>query len=145
MKNKLVINDQETIIKEKANFIIDYLITVVCYAVILILATVLFPKTFYIDNSGFGIWAIIATMIIFLLNKTLKPVLVWLTLPITGLTLGLFYPFINVIILNIVDFILGPHFEMQGLLMSFIVAIVISVLNVMMSLIILNPLSRGGR
>ena len=31
-------------------------------------------------------------------KQTIKPFLVWLTIPITGLTMGLFYPFINLII-----------------------------------------------
>lgn len=143
MKKVVIINERSTELREKKNIIIEYLITIVGYAAVLILASLIFRKTMYIDNSMFGIWAVIATVIIFILNKTIKPVLVWLTLPITGLTLGLFYPFINVMILNIVDFILGSHFEMHGLFMSFIVAIVISILNMLMEALVINPIKRG--
>ena len=38
--------------------------------------------------------------LLFILNKTIKPLLFYLTIPITGITLGLFYPFINLIIFN---------------------------------------------
>ncbi|MDD2392405.1 MAG: phage holin family protein [Bacilli bacterium] len=145
MKKIVIINDKKTEMKEKTNIIISYIATVIGYALVLILTSVLFPKTFYIDNSMFGIWAIIATMVIFLLNKTVKPVLIWLTLPITGITLGLFYPFINVIILNMVDFILGSHFEIQGLFMSFLVAMVISILNIFMEILVLRPITKKGR
>lgn len=145
MKKIVIINDKKTEMKEQTNIIISYIAPVIGYALVLILTSVLFPKTFYIDNSVFGIWAIIATMVIFLLNKTVKPVLVWLTLPITGITLGLFYPFINVIILNMVDFILGNHFEIQGLFMSFLVAMVISVLNIFMEILVLRPITKKGR
>src|SRR5574344_85128 len=143
MKKVVIINERSTELREKKNIIIEYLITIVGYAAVLILASIIFRKTMYIDNSMFRIWAVIATVIIFILNKTIKPVLVWLTLPITGLTLGLFYPFINVMILNIVDFILGSHFEMHGLFMSFIVAIVISILNMLMEALVINPIKRG--
>ena len=73
-----------------------------------------------------------------ILNKTIKPILVWLTLPITALTLGLFYPIINVIILNIVDFILGSHFKIQGIFMSVIVAIIISIMNFLLNDLVIN-------
>ena len=62
-------------------------------------------------------------------NKTIKPILVTLTIPITGLTLGLFYPFINVLILKITDWILGNHFEINNLLVALLFAILLSISN----------------
>ncbi len=126
MKNK------EIIIK-----FIEWLIYMVGYAIVLITTAVLFKDSLYIDNSYYGLWSIIAVLIIFILNKTIKPLLVWLTLPITALTLGLFYPFINVLILYIVSWILGPHFEITGgLLITFIIALSISLMNLIMKKII---------
>ena len=116
---------------------IEWLIYMVGYAVVLITAAVLFKNSLYIDNGYFGLWSLLATIIIFILNKTIKPLLVWLTLPITALTLGLFYPFINVFILNIVSWILGSHFEiLGGLLTTFIMALSISIMNLIMKSII---------
>ena len=71
-----------------------------------------------------------------ILNKTIKPALVTLTIPITGLTLGLFYPFINVILLKIVDLALGKHFELHNIFILFFFAIFLSIMNFIMEEII---------
>ncbi|NLL44353.1 MAG: phage holin family protein [Mollicutes bacterium] len=131
--------------KKRINSILDWLIYMCGYALVLISVSVIFDNTIYIDNSYFGLWALIAVIIIYILNKTIKPIIVWLTLPITGLTLGLFYPFINVFILNIVDFILGKYFEIKGIFMGVIVAIIISIMNILMENLIIEPLLRKGR
>lgn len=123
----------------KINKYIDWLIRMLGYALVLITISAIFNDTIYIDNSYFGIWGLIAVIIIFLLNKTIKPIVVWLTLPITALTLGLFYPIINILVLKITDFILMNHFDIHGTIMLFIVSIVISIMNTIMdSLIIKN-------
>lgn len=139
---KIIVVNEKTK-KTHLNYFIDWLIRMVGYTLVLITVSVLFKKTIQIDNSMFGLWAFLASIIIYILNKTIKPVLVWLTLPITGLTLGLFYPFINVFILYIVSWILGPHFAINGLFMSFIVAIFISLMNIFMDSIIDNILRKG--
>lgn len=128
--------------KKRFNRGLDWLIHMLGYSLILITVSVIFKKTIYIDNSFFGLWGLIASIIIYILNKTIKPIIVWLTLPITGLTLGLFYPFINVFILNLVDFILGQHFGIKGLIMGFIVAMFISLMNIMMEGLIIKPFLR---
>jgi len=124
--------------------VLEWLIYMIGYALILILISTLFKKTVYIDISYFGLWSFLAAIIIYLLNKTIKPLLVWLTLPVTGLTFGLFYPFINVVILNIVDIFLGSHFNIHGILMSFLVAIVISLLNLILHSYLMKPI-KGGK
>ena len=67
----------------------------------------------------------------------------FLTLPLTGITFGLFYPFVNVIILNIVDFILGAHFSIEGLFMSFIVAVLISIMNILLQEVVIKSILGG--
>lgn len=120
--------------------LLDWFLHMVVYGLILITVSVLFKETIYIDNAYFGFWGLLAAIIIYALNRTIKPFLIWLTIPITGLTLGLFYPFINVLILNIVDWILGIHFEIQGLWMSFLVAILISIMNEVVKECVIKPL-----
>ena len=116
----------------------DWLIRMIGYALVLIAVSLVFKNTIYIDDSYYGIWGLITVIIIFVLNKTIKPVIVWLTLPLTALTMGLFYLIINVFILKITDFILMSHFDIKGIVMSFIVSIVISIMNVMMDKVITN-------
>ena len=129
---------------KKINSFIDWLIHMVAYALILITVSILFKKTIYIDNNYFGFWGLLTAIIIYLLNKTVKPIIVWLTLPITGLTLGLFYPFINVFILHITDWFLGSHFDINGIFFAFIVAVLISVMNVLMDIMIIEPILKRG-
>ena len=131
--------------KKNINRFVDWLIYMIGYAAILIAISVLFKKTIYIDPEYYGFWGLVAAIIIYILNKTIKPVLVWLTLPITGLTLGLFYPFINVFILNVVEFILQGHFEIKGVFMACIVACLISIMNALLENLVIEPLKRRNR
>lgn len=139
---KIIINDKK---EKRIDGFLEWLIYMMGYAVVLIAVSLIFNDTIYIDNSYFGLYGLLAAIIIFYLNKTLKPILIWLTLPITGLTLGLFYPFINVFILNVVDFILGDYFQIEGLFMSFIVALFISVMNIIMREVIVSKILKGDR
>ncbi len=129
--------------KARLNKFIDWLFYMIGYAIILITVSIMFKHTIIIDSSFFGFWGFIAAVIIYFLNKTVKPILVFLTLPLTGITFGLFYPFVNVIILNIVDFILGVHFSIEGLFMSFIVAVLISIMNILLQEVVIKSILGG--
>ena len=129
--------------KARLNKFIDWLFYTIGYAIILITVSIMFKHTIIIDSSFFGFWGFIAAVIIYFLNKTVKPILVFLTLPLTGITFGLFYPFVNVIILNIVDFILGAHFSIEGLFMSFIVAVLISIMNILLQEVVIKSILGG--
>ncbi len=141
---KIIIEDKKNH-RFRLNETIEWLIGMVGYALILIAVSLLFPKTLQIDSNLFGLWALVAAIITFILNKTIKPILFWLTLPITGLTLGLFYPFLNVFILYIVSFLLQEHFQIHGIGMAFLIAIIISIMNMLMDTIVLTPLFRGKK
>ena len=122
------------------NRFIDWLIHMVGYALILICMSVLFPKSFYINNEYFGLYGLIVAVIIYWLNQTVKPIIVLFTLPITGLTLGIFYPFINLIILYLVSFLLGSNFVIHGLWIPFLISILIAILNIILENIIFKPI-----
>ena len=67
----------------------------------------------------------------------IKPIIFRLTLPITGLTLGLFYPCINVIILYFVAFVMGNRFNLPGnILVVFLIAVFISIMKFILTQII---------
>lgn len=121
---------------------IEWMIYMVGSALILISVSVLFKNTIQIDNKYFGFWSLLAAICINLLNRTIKPFIVKLTIPITALTLGIFYPFINVFILYIVDFFLGSHFSVNGIFMTCIVAILISIMNMILDHIVIKPILR---
>ena len=127
-------------LQDKLSRFIDWLIRMIGYALILLITSLIFKNTLHIDRSYYGFWFLIAAILIYLLNKTLKPILFRLTIPITGLTLGLFYPFINLIILKIVSLILSPHFEIYGIWYAVFAAILISIMNVLMDTLVFNKL-----
>lgn len=122
--------------------IIEWLIYIVAYALVLSLVAILFKNTLLIDDTLLGFWGILASIIIYFLNITLKPIIVRFTIPITALTLGIFYPFINLIILKIVDLILGNHFEIKGIFIAWFAALLISILNFIVDDKIIKPIIR---
>lgn len=136
---KLVVIDKKQN-KLRFNKILEWLIHTIGYALILICISVLFPKTFYINNEYFGLYGLIASFLISILNQTIKPTIVLFTLPITGITLGIFYPFINVFILYLVSFILGKNFVIHGIWLPFLIAIIISIMNILLDNIVIKPI-----
>ena len=120
---KLLIKDKN---KYRINYFFDWLFHIIAYTIVFILITTLF-KTIYVDSNNLVLWSSIIVIVLYILNKTIKPVLVTLTIPITGLTLGLFYPCINVLILKLTDWLLGKHFEITSLLSALIFAILLSI------------------
>lgn len=127
--------------KLRINQFVEWLIYLVGYTIVFLGVSVLFD-TFYIDKSFYGLYGFLAVFIISILNKTIKPVLVTLTIPVTGLTLGLFYPCINLFILKLTDWILGSNFDLQNIWIAFIIAILLSIMNVIMENLIIKPLLR---
>ena len=71
---KIIIEDEKNH-RFRLNETIEWLIGMVGYALILIAVSLLFPKTLQIDSNLFGLWALVAAIITFILNKTIKPIL----------------------------------------------------------------------
>ena len=129
---QVVINEKN---KLRLNKFLDWLLYFIGYTIVFILVTTLF-KSIHIDKNHFILWSTIIVFIVYLLNKTIKPVLVTLTIPITGITLGLFYPCINVFLLKLTDWILGPYFQITNLFVAIFAAVLLSITNFIMEEII---------
>jgi putative membrane protein len=129
--------------KLQINRFVEWLMYLFGHTLVLAIVSMLF-ESLYIDNSYLGLYGLLATIIISVLNVTIKPILVLLTLPITGLTMGLFYPFVNVIILKIVDIVLGSHFTLKGTWIPFFIALLISTMNIIMEFFVIKPLLKRG-
>lgn len=134
----LIVKEKEKI---RINRLIDWLFHMIGYTLIFIVVTSFF-KTIYIDSNHLFLYSTLIVLIIYILNKTIKPILITLTIPITGITLGLFYPFINVFILKIADWILGDHFELRNIYIALFVAILLSIMNFIMEEIIKSIIKR---
>jgi len=72
--------------------------------------------------------ALVAAVVLGLINATLKPVLQLISLPITFLTLGIFYLVINGLTLMLVSSLV-PGFSVADFGTAFFAAIVLSLLN----------------
>lgn len=153
MKKRIIIeekNNPKAPVKTPFNRIVknkffEWLLYMIGYAIVLIIVSSLFTKSLYINNKYFGLYALLASIIIYILNQTIKPILVYITLPLTALTYGLFYPITNVVILYITSFILGNNFQIHGIIISFLIAIIISFLNLLMEGMIIKPIINKGK
>lgn len=135
---KLIIKEKN---KVRINRAFDWFLYLIGYTLVFILVTSLFPSI-HIDSDHLIIWSIVIVFIIYILNKTIKPILVTLTIPITGITLGLFYPCINVFILKLVDWLLQSHFDIENIYIALLAAILLSITNFIMEEIIKNIINK---
>lgn len=144
MKKMIIAEEESTKNNLVKNKFVNFIISLVCYALVLILVSMLF-KDFYINNKYYGLYAVIAALIIDILNKTIKPVLVVMTMPLTAITLGLSYPIVNMIILYLTSFIMGNNFNITGFFTAFFASILISIFNMFMDGFIIKPITKDSK
>lgn len=144
MKKMIIVEEESTKNNLVKNKFVNFIISLVCYALVLILVSMLF-KDFYINNKYYGLYAVIAALIIDILNKTIKPVLVVMTMPLTAITLGLSYPIVNMIILYLTSFIMGNNFNITGFFTAFFASILISIFNIFMDGFIIKPITKDSK
>lgn len=88
-----------------------------------------------IELRGFGA-ALVAVIVIGLINALIKPILLVLTLPITILTLGLFTFVLNALMLLLVGNIVSG-FRVDGLWTAFIGSILLSFVSMILHTLVL--------
>ncbi|KRK48070.1 phage holin family protein [Secundilactobacillus kimchicus] len=95
-----------------------------------------FRDSFYVAN----VWiALIASVVLAVLNALVKPVLALLSLPITILTLGLFSIVINGAMLALTSAVVGSDFHFSSFGATMLIAILMSLVNAVIS----NQLGRN--
>jgi putative membrane protein len=75
---------------------------------------------------------LLAALLLGGVNAFLRPVLFWLTLPITVLTMGLFLLFLNAAMLGLVGWLV-PGFSVDGVLPAVFGAIVVSLVSLLLN------------
>lgn len=73
--------------------------------------------------------ALEASLLLSILNVLVRPLLIFLTLPATILTLGLFLFVINAITLEMTDMLMGSAFQISGFGMALLLSIIMSIVN----------------
>ncbi|SDH65950.1 phage holin family protein [Alteribacillus bidgolensis] len=86
--------------------------------------------------------AVMASIILTIINMLVRPLLVVLTLPITVFTLGLFIFIINAALLMLTSELMGDSFYISGFGMALLAAIIIAILNIFINNFIVDPLRR---
>ena len=82
--------------------------------------------------------ALIAALVIGLINATIGALLKILTFPLTLLTLGLFWFVINALMLELASALLAPGFQVRTFTAAFLGAIVLSLVNMVLKWLV-NP------
>ena len=77
--------------------------------------------------------AVLAALVLAIVNAIIRPIVSVLSLPITILTLGLFTLVINALMLYIVAAVIGPGFRLQGFWQAIIAALIISIVSTWLS------------
>ncbi len=127
--------------KIRLNKIIEWIIYMIGYTISFILISKMFG-TFQIDDDHLIFYSFLSVVLIYILNKTIKPILFKLTLPITGTTMGLFYFVINAVILKLVDIILGDKLNFTSYWKLFFIALLLAITNVVIEELIIKPILR---
>ncbi|MEZ4799564.1 MAG: phage holin family protein [Flavobacteriales bacterium] len=98
----------------------------------MITALALIVGDWWLDGVWFSApWiALVAALILALLNAFVKPLLVFLTIPATIITFGLFLLVINAVIILIAkEIIPNNHFRVDGFWSAFWLSLIISIAN----------------
>ncbi len=121
--------------RKSAGFVIAFLINIAA----------LFVSDVLIENLEIeNLMALIfGAFLLTVFNRFLKPLLIFIALPLTIITLGLFYPLINVAILNLVDFFL-TSFTMTGIFSAIVVSVIIAIINWLLNGIIDKDISKNS-
>lgn len=90
-----------------------------------------------IEVHGFGA-ALIATVIIALVNVTVGPVLRFLTFPLTLLTLGLFLLVVNAFLLKLAS-LFAPGFSVRGFWAAVCGSLVLTILTTVLRSLVFLP------
>lgn len=118
--------------------VLEWLVYMFAYTLVFLFVDYVFDS-FVVDENHMILYSFLAVILIYILNKTIKPVIFAMTIPLTALTLGLFYFVINMIVLKLVEFIMNNRIEFTSLPMLFFISIIMSFMNVLIENIVVKP------
>lgn len=77
----------------------------------------------------------VASLMLGILNAFIRPVMMFLALPLLVFSLGLFMLVINALMLYLVSLLLGNHFEIDGFGWALLGALIISIVSTVLNLL----------
>ena len=118
--------------------ILHVLVYIVLYSLTFYIAGCLL-KLFYINSRYVYVISILAGILIYLFNRTIGPLLNHFTLPLTGLTFGLFYFVNNAIILKLVELILNQNVKFNNIVSLLIISFVMTIISFIIEEVFVKP------
>lgn len=112
--------------------VLNIISTILVNMIVIIMATKIF-QNISVDSI---FYTFITALLLMIFNKCIKPILNLIMLPINIYTLGITYPFVNVIILKLISLLLGTHFVLNGWFSAFFISIFISVMTILIDTLI---------
>lgn len=112
--------------------VLDILSTILVNMIVIIMATKLY-KNISVDSV---FYTFLVAVLLMMFNKCVKPLLNLIMLPINIYSLGITYPFVNVIILKLISLLLGKHFVLSGWFSAFFISIFISIMTILIDTLI---------
>lgn len=104
----------------------------------------LFVAAWVLDGVSYGDswWSLLIAAAVFtIVNVIIKPILAILSIPFIVVTLGLFYFLINVLMLYLTDWLV-PDFELDTFWWAALAAIIVSIVNWVMRMLLPVPAER---
>jgi putative membrane protein len=118
-----------------------WILNVLITAGILLLFAYLFDA---VAIDGFGA-ALLASIILSVVNTIVRPVLVLLTLPLTIVSLGLFIFVLNGLMLFVTDVIMGSAFNIEGFGMTLLLSLLLAIFHLFIRNTVAKPLYKKER
>jgi putative membrane protein len=103
----------------------NFIVKLFLNAIAVVITAYLLPGVHLLDFT----YAIILAALLSLLNASLKPLLIFLTIPATIFTLGLFLLVINALIIEVADWIIADGFNVDSFWWALAFSIVLSFIN----------------
>lgn len=136
MKKKVDNNNKKRVTRSR---VVETVLHIAGYTLSFFIVSKMF-NTFELSQKLPGLYAFIAVILIYLLNKTIKPILLFFTIPITALSLGSFYFVLNTLILKLVDWIMLDKLDFTNIWILFFISIMISLVNLLIELVLIKPI-----
>ena len=118
-----------------------WLIGILVNALLFLFLSTLIPS-FVVASLG---TAILASFVLAIANILVRPILVFLTLPATIVTLGLFLFVVHALMLLLTERIMGDGFAIQGFGKALMIAFFMAILNLILNATVLKPARQNRR
>lgn len=128
----------------RINRFFEFVLYIIGYTIAFLIVD-LFFDSFQISEDFRSLYAVLAVVIIYLLDQCVKPILVTLTMPLTGLTFGLFYFVINTLILKLTDWMMVSKLNFTDIWVLFFISIVLSIIHFIIDDVIIKSLIKKAK